>query len=157
MVAVLLIVWNVQGWIGGSEMDTVVSNSLQFAAKVFELLMQASIAAIVLAIVRQHVIKQEGLPFGMFMAAAHTTDLSFLWSIELWGGLLGPWPSRKLTKLLLVFIPLLVALAAVVGPSGAILLIPRPVSLHKGQSLAFLLPTSLMYPNQVGIDHMSIL
>jgi hypothetical protein len=155
--SVLLITWNAKGWIASSEMNTIVSNSLQFVAKVFELAMQASLGAIVLAIVRHHVIYTGQLPFGLFMASTKAADVSYLWSIELWGGLAATWPKKWQSKILLASLPFLVALASVVGPSGAILLIPRPVTLTQGHSLGFLMPTSRMFPSTVGDDQSNIL
>lgn len=123
---------------------------LQFVAKFHELLMQISIVEILLCIVRTEAVRGF-VPFGALSGMAQATHLSYLWSF----GFISLFTSSTLRgwrKLFLgITIPLLLALTAVVGPSGAVLMIPRqgspsvqpPVTLYANQSVERLFPSRL--------------
>ena len=97
----------------------------QFLAKAHELTIQASLTAIVFSVVRFAVTRGDGLPFGLLFSGLQITQISFLWSMELWGSAC----SRKLPfyrKIgFLGIICLCAVLATTSGPSSAVLLIPR--------------------------------
>ncbi|KPI42576.1 uncharacterized protein AB675_9559 [Cyphellophora attinorum] len=134
--ALTLLVLNSKGIIVADEVDVVQNNLYQFGAKLFELLMQASIATIILGIVRSQALEgNDGLPLGMLMASARTHDVSYLWSSEFFGSLTST-KSRWMRQYARVFaVALLILLATVVGPSGAILLLPsQSVLLKAGYS-----------------------
>ena len=122
-VALAEIILNMKGHYLGSEFNK--QSYVQFAAKAHELTMQASLATIVLSLIRYEVTSREGLPFGAFLGSLQFYQISYLWSIELWSSIFAPdyRLARKL-RLLLVIIPCAI-IAAVAGPSSANLLIPQ--------------------------------
>ena len=97
----------------------------QFCAKLHEMTAQASIAAIVLSYIRYELSLGQGLPFGALFSGLQVSQASYLWSMEFWGLVSSSkLPMRKRVGLATV-ISLAILLAATVGPSSAILLIPR--------------------------------
>ncbi|KAJ9614326.1 hypothetical protein H2200_002462 [Cladophialophora chaetospira] len=153
--AMLLITWNIGGHYVGS-MPAVVSTSLQFAAKIFELLMQMSLATILLEIVRRCMIFTDSLTFGGMLAASRITDISYLWSLDFWGSLTAKNRKGWRNRGLLCFVPVAVLLAALVGPSGAVLLIPRPTRYPSSAALLFTAQQEALFPIAVGVEQMSI-
>lgn len=97
----------------------------QFAAKIHEISAQASLAAIVFTYVRHEMLLGQGLPLGALFSALQVSQVSYLWSMEYWGLICSQhFPLRKRLYMMFV-ITIAVILAATVGPSSAILLIPR--------------------------------
>ncbi|KAL8692361.1 MAG: hypothetical protein Q9218_002612 [Villophora microphyllina] len=97
---------------------------LQFAAKLHEMAMQSSLAVIVFGYVRHVLFSGNALPIGALLSGLQLTQISYLWSMELWGIASAkiPW-KRKVA--VMTFIIVAVLLASTVGPSSAILLIPN--------------------------------
>ena len=97
----------------------------QFGAKLHEMTAQASIAAAVFSYVRYELSLGQGLPFGALFSGLQVSQASYLWSTEFWGSIYSTniLIKRKMSMALIVVIAIL--LAATVGPSSAILLIPR--------------------------------
>lgn len=97
----------------------------QFGAKVHEMTAQASLAAIVFSYIRYETSLGQGLPFGALFSGLQISQASYLWSLEFWGSIcschLSIW--RKVGMVLIISGA--IVLAATVGPSSAILLIPR--------------------------------
>lgn len=124
--------------------------ALQFAAKLLEILIQASIAAIVLALIRYRVLKTSKLPFGGLVAPYRISDISSLWSLDFWGCLTAPALKPRTRLILCLVLPTAVILAAVVGPSCAVLMIPRPTQGFKVKQLQLLGPTDRIFP--IGIE-----
>ncbi|KAI4139601.1 MAG: hypothetical protein L6R39_006202, partial [Caloplaca ligustica] len=97
---------------------------LQFAAKFHEMAMQSSLAVIVFAAMRHIVFNGDTLPIGAMLSGLQLTQVSYLWSMELWGVAFSAIPlRRKLTVITIIVVAVL--LASTVGPSSAILLIPN--------------------------------
>ena len=97
----------------------------QTLAKAHEIMIQASIAAIVLTCIRKELAVGEGIPFGLLFAGLQVSQISYLWSLEFWGSFRTA-ALRSYSRLtLLVLIPVCIILATVCGPASAILLIPR--------------------------------
>ncbi|CZR68202.1 uncharacterized protein PAC_18101 [Phialocephala subalpina] len=97
--------------------------ALQFAAKLHEITMVASIACIVFSYLRYQMTLGEGLPLGAITAGFG--QVSYLWSLEFWGSLFSPrFSSKKKAQFILVIVPAII-LAATVGPSSAVCMIPR--------------------------------
>jgi len=109
-------------WIGPVFQATVI---LQFLAKLLELLMQASIMEMSLCIIRTLAVNHY-VPLGALSGATQMTQLSYLWSLDFWSIFQAP-SFHGLPKVLFAAcIPLLLVMTALVGPSAAILMIPRP-------------------------------
>ena len=97
----------------------------QFGAKVHEIAAQASLAAIVFSYVRYEISLGQGLPFGALFSGLQISQASYLWSMEFWGLVRSKsLPIRRRISMALV-VAVAITLAATVGPSSAILLIPR--------------------------------
>lgn len=97
---------------------------LQFAAKAHEFTILASLSAILFSYVRRELSVGDGLPFGALMSGFQFTQISYLWSMELWGASFSNMRVQK--KLYMIaMITTGVSLAALAGPSSAILLIRR--------------------------------
>lgn len=114
-------------WVGLS-VDTA---SLQFAAKVHELFMQASLVDILVYIIRSRALNGY-LPLGALTGAAQAPHLSYLWSLDFFSALVAPSRAFQLRhKLIFVLSTFaLLFMAAVVGPSSANLMIPQPGMTH---------------------------
>lgn len=149
-VGITLVVLNVKTSFIGS----ISSNGLtaiQFASKLLEVLIQASIASIVLAFVRNKILSKVGLPFGGFTIPFRTTDISSLWSLELWGCLTSTSSNLMTRSIICIFFANAIILAALIGPSSAVLMIPRPVS-HLGDSYINLYVGSAdISPSSIGL------
>jgi hypothetical protein len=111
------------------------STTLQFVAKLHELLMQASMAEIVLCIIRMQAL-EEYVPLGALSAATQAMHISYIWSIDFLAAVTSKSFSGPRRYLFIVLVPLLIVLTALVGPSSATLMIPRPGS----STLSGLLP-----------------
>jgi hypothetical protein len=122
-IALLALHWT-RYWTSNDPPD---STSLQFVAKLHELLMQFSIVEVTLCVIRTEAI-HGFVPLGALSGIVQTTQLSYLWSLDflsiITSSTLRGW--RKF--MFVVVIPALLALTALVGPSSAVLMIPRPGS-----------------------------
>lgn len=118
----LLVLYWTQYWIGPEFQATVF---LQFLAKLLELLMQASIMEMSLCIIRTIAVNHY-VPLGALSGATQTTQLSYLWSLDLWSSFRAPGFHGPSKVLFILFFPFSLLMTALVGPSGAILMIPRP-------------------------------
>lgn len=109
-------------------------NYFQFVAKTHEILMQASIATVVLSYIRYQISSSKGMPFGAVLGALQFLQISYLWSMEFWSAIM----SKEFTlKKKIRFAGLLlvsVTVAATAGPSSANLLIPRQQTWPKKSS-----------------------
>jgi hypothetical protein len=114
-------------WVGVSADTT----SLQFAAKVHELLMQASLVDILLYIIRSQALNGY-LPLGALAGAAQAPQLSYLWSLDFFSALVASSRAFQLRHklFLMLSISALLLMTAVVGPSSAILMVSRPGMTH---------------------------
>ena len=97
----------------------------QVAAKILEIMIQASLTAIIFSYIRHEMVIGNGLPFGALFSGLQISQISYLWSKEFWGSLTSRYlPFRRkfimLTMMLVCFV-----LAATAGPSSATLLVPR--------------------------------
>lgn len=119
-VAVLILNWS-EYFVGPS---FTLTTTLQFVAKLQELLMQASLVEIVLSIVRSQMM--EGyLPLGALSVSTRAMHLSYLWSLDLLAAVTSQSFRGRRKALFVCLVPLLVLLTALVGPSSAVLMIPR--------------------------------
>ena len=97
----------------------------QAIAKIHEIMMQASLAAVVFSYIRHELVLGQGIPLGALFSGLQLSQISYLWSMEFWGSIRSKHLTlRKRCSLIAVIIGG-ISLAAVVGPSSAILLVPR--------------------------------
>lgn len=124
----------------------------QFAAKAHEITLQASLVSIALSYIRFQLTFGNGLPFGAFLSGLQITQISYLWSTELWSSL---FVSSKTFQLrskftLLAMVTICGLIAATAGPSSAVLLIPRQTSWHSGSTYFYINGTFQdVWPDQV--------
>ncbi|KAL9018425.1 MAG: hypothetical protein Q9185_004268 [Variospora sp. 1 TL-2023] len=121
IVALVEVTINWHGYYIGANVDGL--SYLQFAAKLHEMAMQSSLAVIVFACMRHVVFNGDALPVGAMLSGLHLTQISYLWSMELWGIALSGIPLRRKLGAMTVIV-IAVLLASTVGPSSAILMIP---------------------------------
>ena len=148
--AILLLVfqWTNQ-WV---DEDNDHSTELQFAAKLHELLMQASIAEVLLSLIRAGLINGF-VPFGTLSGAMQPTQLSYLWSLDFFSLFRSHAFQGWRKTVFMVAMPLLFALTALVGPSSAVLMIPRAGVSRTGPSLVYwgVASDEASYPSQIPI------
>ena len=158
--AVIICGINLHGYYIGGELtgtsgqDDMKLGSLQFAAKLHELTMQASLAAVVFGYVRDQLALGEGIPFGAVFAGLQIKEVSFFWSREFWGAMLSSYPDlrRRLELLFLLVIGTLLGVS--VGPSSAIVLKPRMDDWPAGGTRFYLNATSpQLFPPQLNSSH----
>ncbi|KAL8829748.1 MAG: hypothetical protein Q9170_006034, partial [Blastenia crenularia] len=113
---------NWRGYYIGANIDGL--SYLQFTAKLHEMAMQSSLAVIVFAYLRHVLFRGDALPIGAMLSGLQLTQVSYLWSMELWGITLSNIPVRRKITVMTVII-VTVMLASTVGPSSAILMIPN--------------------------------
>lgn len=111
---------------------------LQFAAKLHELTIQASLTTILLTYIRYELALGVGLPFGALFSGLQITQISYLWSLEFWGSIsASKIPIRqRLCFLMMALITIL--LAATVGPASALAMIPRLENWPAGRTYIWL-------------------
>jgi hypothetical protein len=109
-------------YVGSSALNLVY---YQFAAKAHEMMIHASLAAILLSYVRHEMTLGKGLPFGALFSSLAINQVSYLWSMEFLGsaGSKHLPLRRKLAMVSIISVCFIIAAAA--GPSSAILLVPR--------------------------------
>ena len=121
--AIFEIILNWKGHYAGRNFDK--QNHLQFAAKAHEIFMQASTATVILSYIRYQISAGNGMPFGAVLGSLQFTQVSYLWSAELWSAVTSKDfnPRKKFCFTVLIFI--CITVAATAGPSSANLLIAR--------------------------------
>lgn len=150
VISMTLLILNIQGYFIGN-VSVATLTAIQFAAKSLEVLIQSSLATIALSIVRHSLIGSEALSFGGLLAPFHTTHVSYLWSLGLWGSLTSNGFRRwRLTCIVSTF-PFFIVLAAVVGPSGSVLMIPRLINSQGPSWLALLNDANSLFPSRMDL------
>jgi hypothetical protein len=121
---------------------------LQLASKFQELLIIASLATVIFHRVRYELLWGKGLPLGLLGSGFSFAQASFFWSPDFVGAMKsGNW---KLHILLIAS----GIIAATVGPSSAVLMIPRTVVWPAGGSSFYLNGLEDdFWPNQLSLDH----
>ena len=129
--AMVLVVLNWRGYYIGGELAGAVGEDdakfigLQFAAKLHELTISASLTAVIFSYVRHELIRDSGLPFGAIVAGLQFKDISYLWSMEFWGAVCASWRRKRDKMGLILLIITCAGLAVSAGPSSATLMRPR--------------------------------
>lgn len=161
----VLIAFNLQQYYIGGELAGVISQddqklaALQFTAKLHELMLLASIGTIIWTYIRWALIygtenkSATGIPFGVVFAGLGFNSISFLWSLELWGFIYQRWYGGRKKWQLLVLIVICCLLGASLGPSTAILMIPRLGDWPAGGTSFFVSASpQALYPTLVTSD-----
>ena len=102
------------------ESNPVVSNALQFAAKLIELAILGSLSAMVLHYARFCLLGDDGLPYGLLSVTYRVTDIMVLLKEKTF------WVSfyKRRTIFLGLFMLLVLLFSVLVGPAAAIILLP---------------------------------
>ena len=122
-VALWEIVLNWNTYFVGNDVYTLIY--YQFLAKLHEIAIQASLSAVIFSYVRYELMLGDGIPFGALFSGLQISQASYLWSMEFWGAIFSRSISANVKIRLLSVIAASIFLAAVTGPSSAILLVPR--------------------------------
>ncbi len=111
----------------GSPHQEMILQGWQFAAKGHEILIVASLSALVLHKIRYELCVSDGVPLGLVAAGYQLSSVAYLWSFEFWGGITSRPVSARVSQWppLWFVIGFAVFLSAVAGPSSAIAMIPR--------------------------------
>ena len=117
----IILNWNTY-YVGASAYNQA---TYQLLAKIHELMIQASLAAIIFSNIRNEMVFREGIPFGLLFSGLQISQISYLWSMEFWGPLRSGFHKSYRRCLVLLLVPSCILLAAACGPSSAVLLIPR--------------------------------
>jgi hypothetical protein len=149
---------NIRGWYIGEHLSGPLSdkaklNLVQVAAKVHELMMQASIVAMVLTYIRHEARRSHGLPFGAFLGGQECTKISYLWSLPLWGAIMSPrMKSSRRKGVMIIILITATLLAAIVGPSSAIVMTPVIGEWRTSGKEGFIMDSSVddLWPQYVG-------
>lgn len=149
-VVLFFVIVNIKGTFIGSISITALT-ALQFAAKVLEILIQISLTTMLLAFIRDQAVVAGRLPFGSLVAPLNTTKVSHLWSLELWGSLTSECLHRWRKIVLSIIMPTTIILATLVGPSSAVLMIPRQIRYPWSQSLIFLDESEIPFPKNIDL------
>ncbi|PWY93398.1 hypothetical protein BO94DRAFT_532333 [Aspergillus sclerotioniger CBS 115572] len=110
---------------GASGQDTEKLAALTFAAKLHELLMLASLGSILITYIRRELAFGEGLPFGAIFTSLQFQDISFLWSLSMWGSIQHDWQRRSTKWFILSLMVICTLLGLTAGPSTSNLMKPR--------------------------------
>ncbi|KAI4288348.1 MAG: hypothetical protein L6R35_002392 [Caloplaca aegaea] len=144
----------------GNPYSKTILNGLQFVSKFHEITITTSLTAIVLHRIRYSLMKQSGVPLGFLASAYQLGALDYLVSAEFWGAATAKFRYKISTWLpLWLLVAVSSVLASIVGPSSAILMIPRldwwplnnPLN-HTSISTFLPLGTSEIWPDVIGPD-----
>lgn len=87
--------------------------------------MQASVIEIILAFIRKEMV--DGfLPLGALSATLQVYQISYVWSLEFISAVTSAAYTGRRRILFAITVPFLIVLTSVLGPSSAVLMIPRP-------------------------------
>ena len=127
----MVVYLNWRGFYIGEELEGAVGQddakllALQFASKLHELTISASLTAVILSYIRHELMTDSGLPFGAIVAGLQFKDVSYLWSMEFWGAIRASWRRKRDKAILILLIATCAGLALSAGPSSATLMKPR--------------------------------
>ena len=110
---------------GFSNEDDAKFIGLQFAAKLHELTINASLTAIIFSFVRYQLAVAGGLPFGALFTGLQFQEISFLWSMELWGAARAQFMRLRIRLAIILLVVVCAFLSVSAGSSSATLMRPR--------------------------------
>lgn len=125
-VTLFLIIFNANERFYGPDGSQV--SYLQFAAKVHEILMQMSIICILISYLQYLLTNRSPVPLGSLFFAHNAANAGYLFSPEFWATLTSSGFPTMMKLMFVVFVPLSILLASVVGPSSAIAMLPTFVN-----------------------------
>lgn len=135
--------------------DSQVVNLLQFAAKLHEILIVVSLTAIVMHHIRKRLVSSKGISFGLLSGGYQVSSLEFLVSRGFRGAFFKD-------GALILTLAAAILLGNVVGPSSAIVLIPRlnwwyvRAPLTHALQLYLDSPLDQLYPTRLGPPNMTL-
>ena len=103
----------------GKTSPNTVQNSLQLAAKLYELFVVASLAGITLKVFKRQLV-DNGVPLGLVSGAYRVGDVKYLTDLRYWSGFV----TNKGPLLLSILLLVNTVLSVLVGPASAILIVP---------------------------------
>ena len=110
----------------GNPNQNSILNTFQFAAKFHELLVGASLSAILVHRIRYDLNNSRGVPLGFLTSGYQVSSLGYLVSREFWGAVTTPSRRKSNSWLpLSVLVTIVFGLYSVVGPSSAIAMLPK--------------------------------
>ena len=129
---------------------------LQVTAKLVELLIVASLTNIVGHRLRKEMVMGDGVPLRAISGTFMFSSLSYFWSPELWGSFQSELsPSAKIRIFGILILSGL--LAVTIGPSTAVLLIPKDQDWNAGGSDIYLRGSpEEVWPSQVGFSPLGV-
>ncbi|KAJ5279744.1 hypothetical protein N7478_005116 [Penicillium angulare] len=156
--AVIFLVWiNIYGYWLGSEVPGIEGynsaklGALQFATKLHEITMLASLSLIIFTFVQRRIVAEQ-IAFGAIFAGLQFSNVNYLWSKELWGMIGSEW-RRPHGKLFILVLILATWLAPIVGPSSGVLMVPKVDDWQAGGTDFWLNTTQdKLWPSEV-TDH----
>jgi hypothetical protein len=120
-ITLLVLHWT-KYWVGGSTDNR---TTLQFVAKLYELLAQASLVDLLVYVIRAQAL--EGyIPLGALSGAAQAPQLSYLWSLDFISAIRAPTFTAWQKTIFGLSSMISLSIAATIGPSTAVLMIPQP-------------------------------
>ena len=140
--------------------ETINQAFLQTAAKLQELLIVASLTTIIFQLLRHELTHGGGIPLGMIAAGIEFAKLSYFWSPDFLGGARRMFQGPRRLQRIAIFLFLILAggLAALAGPSCAVLLLPQEQAWPMGGTSFFLNGTKddfwplIITGNHLGIE-----
>ena len=147
------------GDVGNSTTQNAALSMLQFAAKIHEIFIIASLSEIVLHRI-QYELNGEGIPFGLLASGYLVSSITYLWSWQFWAGLFNSDLRQTYRTRLTLFTLIILAtlLAALAGPSSAIAILPRldwweswPSKM--GSTTTYIANSLELWPSNLTSDH----
>ncbi|EON68685.1 hypothetical protein W97_07943 [Coniosporium apollinis CBS 100218] len=155
LVSIVIIALNLQTYFIGFQLagipdtDRISMAALQVTAKLQELLIVASVGAIIHHQLRSCLHDSQGLPFGLLGSGLSFTQVSFFWSQAFVGSL-----TQNVSLPLLCLLIVGGVIASTAGPATAVLLIPRQISYPAGQTSYYVNGMSEdLWPQHLGLVH----
>ncbi|PGH03993.1 hypothetical protein AJ79_07226 [Helicocarpus griseus UAMH5409] len=156
-ICIVLLFLYFRGFYVGDRLDGVLGeegveeNTLQFASKIHELTMLASLGVVVLTETRRRLLKTAS-PFGLLFAGIGFANVNYLWSKELWG-IVKPTGKSWSGRIFLLVLILATLLAPFIGPASALLMIPKLSDWEAGGTDFWVNATrEQLWPSQVDIS-----
>jgi hypothetical protein len=148
--ALALIVLNIKTCFYGPDLAGL--SLLQYVSKAHEVLMQGSVATIMVVYLQYLLTHESAVPFGAVFTSFRVSQVSVIWSPELWAAVTTKDFSGQLYLGFICLVPFSILLASTIGPSSAIALLPRQTNyrlpdwpLGTNLSYASLFPDTLGY------------